>query len=112
MVPWKSRGAALLALTGDTEFNRDIRTRAINLGMHLNEFGLWRWQSNGFERVNVGAEAERAPDTGYWELVKADTEEEILRELGLDFVEPTKRNFSNVVGKPAKKKAAISKSQG
>jgi DNA polymerase beta len=100
LVPWKSRGAALLALTGDIEFNRDIRTKAINLGMHLNEFGLWRWQSNGSEEAHVNEGAERASETGYWELVKADTEEQILRELGMDFIEPTKRNFSNVVGKP------------
>jgi DNA polymerase beta len=111
LVPWKSRGAALLALTGDIEFNRDIRTRAINLGLHLNEFGLWRWQSNGSEEAEVETATEKAPEKGYWELVKADTEEEILRELGLDFVEPTKRNFSNVVGKQTKKKATTRKSR-
>lgn len=90
----------MLALTGDIEFNRDIRTKASNLGMHLNEFGLWRWQSNGSgDDVETGAEV---PEKGYWELVKADTEEEILNELGMEFVEPTKRNFTFVVGKSKK----------
>jgi DNA polymerase beta len=89
----KSRGAALLALTGDTEFNRDIRTRAINLGLHLNEFGLWRWQPDENGRNEEGEEK------GYWELVKAETEEEILKEVGMEWVEPEKRNFAFVVGK-------------
>lgn len=98
LVPWKSRGAALLALTGDIEFNKDIRTKASNMGMHLNEFGLWRWQSNGVTK---------AEEKGYWELVKADTEEDILGELGMEFIEPTKRNFSFVIGKPTKKNGAM-----
>jgi DNA polymerase beta len=88
----KSRGAALLALTGDTECNKDLRTRAINLGLHLNEFGLWRWQPD----ENGRSEEE---EKGYWELVKAETEEEVLRELGMEWVEPEKRNFAFVVGK-------------
>lgn len=77
--------------------------------MHLNEFGLWRWQSNGSDETEVEAGTRKAPDKGYWELVKADTEEEILRELGLDFIEPTKRNFLNVVGKQTKKRTTTRK---
>lgn len=89
----------MLALTGDLEFNKDIRIKASNLGMHLNEFGLWRWQSNGLELAADGTETE----TGFWELVKADTEEKILEQLGMEWIEPTKRNFGNVLGKkPAK----------
>ncbi|KAJ7701481.1 hypothetical protein B0H17DRAFT_1195267 [Mycena rosella] len=88
LVAQKSRGAALIALTGDTEFNRDLRIRASKIGMHLNEFGLWRW--------NESAEGE--PDGGFWELVRAETEEELLSELGMEYVEPVKRNFS-VLGK-------------
>ncbi|KAF7985926.1 hypothetical protein HWV62_43846 [Athelia sp. TMB] len=95
LVASKSRGAALLALTGDTEFNKDIRMKAHSLGMHLNEFGLWRWQSNGSGVDALSAETE----VGYWELVKADTEEDILAELGMEWIEPNKRNFSFVLGK-------------
>jgi DNA polymerase beta len=98
LVPWKSRGAALLALTGDIEFNRHIRVRAGNLGMHLNEFGLWRWQSNTSEEPDVGTE-EDIEGKGFWELMKADTEEDILTELGMEWIEPTKRNFVFVAGK-------------
>jgi DNA polymerase beta len=107
LVPWKSRGAALLALTGDIEFNKDIRVKANNLGMHLNEFGLWRWQSNG--SVEPGAiTGEGVEDRGFWELIKAESEEEILTELGMDWVEPTKRSFAFVAGtKRVMKKAKL-----
>ncbi|KAJ6584049.1 hypothetical protein DFH09DRAFT_1075657 [Mycena vulgaris] len=91
MVAQKSRGAALLALTGDTEFNRDLRIRASKIGMHLNEFGLWRW--------NESADVEEEGESGFWELVRAETEEELMRELGMEYVEPLKRNFSLVLGK-------------
>lgn len=30
---------------------------------------------------------------GFWELVRATTEEEILSELGMEYIEPEKRNF-------------------
>ena len=101
LAPWSSRGAALLQLTGDIEFNRDIRAKAIGMDMHLNEFGLWRW-SNG-----LNGKRDPKADTKFWELVKAETEEEILNELGMGYVEPVKRNFANVVGKrpPRKRKA-------
>ncbi|KAJ6504614.1 hypothetical protein C8R47DRAFT_1102923 [Mycena vitilis] len=92
LVAQKSRGAALVGLTGDVDFNRDARMRATKLGMHLNEFGLWRWNEN-----------EEEPHEGFWELVRAETEEEVLREVGMDYVEPTKRNFS-ALGKVAKGK--------
>jgi DNA polymerase beta len=65
--------------------------RALNLGLHLNEFGLWRWQEN-----------EANPDkNGYWELVKAETEEDVLEELGIEWIAPERRNFSFIVGKKA-----------
>jgi DNA polymerase beta len=96
-VPLKSRGAALLALTGDAEFVRHIRGKAISLGMHLNEFGLWRWQANGTAKDTPSKD-------GFWELVRAESEEQILRELGMEYVEVEKRNFGFVVGRKAERK--------
>ncbi|KAJ7486199.1 hypothetical protein B0H11DRAFT_1721942 [Mycena galericulata] len=92
LVAQKSRGAALISLTGDIEFIRDLRIRASKLGMHLNEYGLWRWNESSTKEDDDG---------GFWELVRADTEEEVLRELGMEYVEPVKRNFSLVLGKKA-----------
>jgi DNA polymerase beta len=109
LVPWRSRGAALLALTGDIEFNKDIRIKAGQLGMHLNEFGLWRWQSNGSGDEPEAEAEEDMEHKGFWELMKADTEEDILAELGMEWIEPTKRNFGFVVGKPTKKKTTTAK---
>ena len=104
LVPAKSRGAALLALTGDTEFNRHVRGKALGLGLHLNEFGLWRWRTGNSENVNVLLPSSSvalddggdptSERRGYWELVRAETEEEILDELGMSYIEPDKRNFS------------------
>jgi hypothetical protein len=88
----KSRGAALLSLTGDVEFNRHIRSRALELGLHLNEYGLWRWEGEG-------------DGNGYWALLKAETEEEILTELNMEFIEPERRNFSFILDKKGKRAA-------
>lgn len=82
----KSEGAARLALTGDAEFVRDMRVRAERLGMRLNEFGLWKW--------NPPDESPNEQGSGFWELIRATTEEEILNMLGLEFIEPSKRNFA------------------
>ncbi|KAJ7160060.1 hypothetical protein C8R46DRAFT_1106854 [Mycena filopes] len=93
LVAQKSRGAALLALTGDTDFNRDLRIRAAKLGLHLNESGLWRWNEDPSEDEDTEEDAE-ADARGFWELVRAETEEAVLRELGMEYVEPTKRNYT------------------
>ncbi|KAJ7213869.1 hypothetical protein GGX14DRAFT_444335 [Mycena pura] len=95
LVAQKSRGAALLSHTGDNEFIRDLRIRASKLGLHLNEFGLWRWNQSSDEGHGANG------SSGFWELVRAETEEEVLGELGMDYVEPVKRNFSLVLGKTA-----------
>lgn len=114
LVPMKSRGAAMLSLTGDAHLNRHLRLKAIKMGMHLNEFGLWKWVPNTpphaeeqkakADSVAVEepeADAEIAEETeegkrpsGFWQLTQARTEEEIFEELGFDFIEPNRRNFA------------------
>ncbi|KAG2338457.1 Nucleotidyltransferase [Suillus weaverae] len=86
LAPMKSKGVALLALTGDKEFNIDICTKAARLGLLLNEFGLWRWTSG----PSLPADAEE----GYWMFVEGESEDAVLRELGMNYVEPIKRNFA------------------
>jgi DNA polymerase beta len=96
----KSRGAAMISLTGDAELTRHLRLKAIKQGMHLNEFGLWRWVSYSFpgmEETEGAAETEEAEEneqSGYWQLMRATTEEDIFEQLGMDFVEPHRRNFA------------------
>ena len=87
LAPLKSRGAAQLALTGDYEFLRIAQLAAVRHGMHLDEYGLWRWHDSleGGDDADVGA--------GYWELVESESEDRILDEIGLGVVPPSRRNF-------------------
>lgn len=111
MAPIGSRGAALLALSGDVDFVRTCRINATKLGMHLSEFGLWRWNeslsppplSTPNRRNTKHAEETARRDQeeterrknmkGWWELVEGESEEGILRELGMGWVPPEKRNY-------------------
>lgn len=43
--------------------------------------------------------SKRNQDDGRWELVASKTEQEILEELGLEYVEPDRRNFEYVISK-------------
>ncbi|KAH9057523.1 hypothetical protein EDB87DRAFT_1686253 [Lactarius vividus] len=103
LAPLKSRGAAQLALTGDDEFLRIARLAAARHGMHLDEYGLWRWHTPA-----EAALESRPPDddddddddicAGYWELVEGENEERILDELALGSVPPARRNFRFLAG--------------
>ncbi len=66
-----SYGAALLYFTGSKEHNVKLRSRAIDRGYKLNEYGLFRKDSD--------------------QLVASATEEEIYLALGLDIMPPEMR---------------------
>jgi DNA polymerase (family 10) len=70
-LPRESFGAALQYFTGSKEHNVAIRTRAVKMGLTLNEYGLFR------------------AETG--ELVAGATEEDVYRALGLDWIPPEMR---------------------
>ena len=105
MVPWQSRGAALIQLTGDLDYNIDLRKRAQQMGMLLNEYGLWRFQPSSGSEGKTANETARAHEDGHWELVASETEEAILDELNTPWVEPEKRNFSFLMADSGKKRA-------
>lgn len=69
LVPPKSAGAAVYYFTGSRDHNVQLRLRAVERGMKLNEYGLFR----GRRRI-AGA-----------------SEEEILRALGLPWIAPELR---------------------
>lgn len=100
----------MIALTGDVEFNKDLRKRASDLGMHLNEFGLWRWRGDAAESAD--GEHEGESEKGYWELVRAETEDEIMKEVGMDYIEPERRNFAFLNAKPVRGRGKPRKSVG
>src|SRR5579862_3933125 len=64
---------ALMYFTGNKEHNINMRQRAIQRGLRLNEYGLFR-----------SKEETRDPKL----LVKCNTEEEIFQQLGLHYVPP------------------------
>ena len=87
-------------MTGDQEFVKYVRQRALSLGLHLDEFGLWKWHSvesaESTEEQNTPATTEgQDPEKtgGYWELLKVSTEEDIFALLDMEYVEPHRRNF-------------------
>ncbi|HEY3420955.1 MAG TPA: DNA polymerase/3'-5' exonuclease PolX [Methanomassiliicoccales archaeon] len=71
VVPDKSFGAALQYFTGSKEHNIKLRSMAIDMGYKLNEFGLFRKDTD--------------------EMVAGHTEEEIYRVLGVDIMPPEMR---------------------
>jgi DNA polymerase (family 10) len=70
-LPQESYGAALQYFTGSKEHNVVLRTRALKLGLTLNEYGLSKLEGG--------------------EVVASRTEEEIYQRLGLDFIPPELR---------------------
>lgn len=71
----------MLALTGSEGFTKQIRLCAKQEGLFLDEYGLWKWIST-----------EHSNNIGYWELLRAETEEEILKEIGLHWINPEERD--------------------
>lgn len=78
---------------------------AKQLSFHLNNHGLWSWHSNNNSLKDVFEDSGSSP--GHWRLVKSATEHDIFEELGMDFIEPEKRNFLYVSGKRRRKLTAI-----
>jgi len=76
-LPTESYGAALQYFTGSKEHNVALRTRAIRMGLSLNEYGLFR----------VEGEAR----------VAGETEEQIYEALGLPWIPPELRENSGEV---------------
>lgn len=70
-LPTSSFGAAMQYFTGSKEHNVHLRTRAVRMGLTLNEYGL--------SRASDGV------------IVASETEEEIYRTLGLDWIAPELR---------------------
>lgn len=72
-----------------------MSSAAEKLNLHLDNHGLWSWQYDHYDDDNVTPEdAWKISDSpGHWRLVKSATENDIFEELGMDFIEPDKRNF-------------------
>jgi DNA polymerase beta len=98
-MPTASRGAALVGFTGDADFNRYLRGKAIKVGMRLNDFGLWKRPTNW----KPSQDRERKEDDENWELIPTETEQDVFDELNEGWVDPEKRNFNNLQGRNRKR---------
>ena len=105
IVPQESRGAGLLSLTGDSAFDKSMSDAAKQLKLHLDIHGLWSWHPDDNDSLE---DSSKGPgSSGHWRLVKSATENDIFEELGMDFIEPVKRNFLFVSGKRRRSTAVI-----
>lgn len=67
--------SSLLYFTGSGVFNRNMRTYAIKKGYKLNEYGLYKLKKDGKPGLKM----------------KAETEQDIFKVLGLPYVKPENR---------------------
>jgi len=79
VVPEESYGAALNYFTGSKYHNIALREIAMKKGMKLNEYGLFKIMTS-----NARQKAKE-------ERIAGKTEEEIYKNLGLDYIEPEMR---------------------
>lgn len=117
IVPQRSLGASQICLTGNQKFEKYMCYRAQRRGVLFNQYGLWRWTMNdespstdaalpavdSASEAGVGVGVVEPPIGGYWALMKCVSEEDIFRELGMDFIDPTKRSFTYTFKEPQAK---------
>ncbi|KAG9315847.1 hypothetical protein JVU11DRAFT_3496 [Chiua virens] len=103
-VPRQCAGAALIALTGDLQFNLAIRRAASQLGLRLNEYGLWKWQDAATTQVDDMDKRSIEEQGGYWEMMTSDKEKDIFEAIRMEWVAPEKRNFANLNVRSRKRK--------
>lgn len=72
---------------------------AKQLNFHLDLHGLWNWHSDEKDSLEDAWKGSGSGSSGHWRLFKSATENDIFEELGMDFIEPEKRNFLFVSGK-------------
>ena len=74
-IPHCSLASAMLYFTGCGEFNKNMRTFAIRKGYKLNEYGIYKTDTDSPSEVNVDV----------------STEEDIFKVLGLEYIPPDQR---------------------
>ncbi len=97
IVPTENFGAALLYFTGSKEHNVKIRGLALKKKMTLNEWGLYKLS----EYEKAKKETAKAPPI---KPVASESEEDVYRNLGLDFIAPEMREDHGEIELAANKK--------
>ena len=75
LIPQESYGAALLYFTGSGEFNKNMRTYALKNGYTINEYGIFKLNS----------------DKSKGPKVKTNSEKDIFDVLKIEYIEPKYR---------------------
>lgn len=74
-VPTEHISSALLYFTGSGDFNKNMRIYALKRGYTINEYGIYKLDAQGNKKFRI----------------KTNTEADIFKTLGLDYVEPHNR---------------------
>jgi len=78
-VPYNSLSAAMLYFTGPAELNKSMREKAKQRNMSLNEYGLYKLDKDGLKT-----------------LIPIQSEEDIFKILGMDYLTPEEREQFSV----------------
>jgi DNA polymerase (family 10) len=97
IVPPDNFGAALLYFTGSKDHNVKLRGRALDMGLTLNEWGLYKLSE--YDRAQK--ETAKAPPIA---PVASKTEADVYKKLGLEYIEPEMREARGEVDLSANKK--------
>lgn len=73
-IPYESLPTALLYFTGSAQLNKKMRSLAEQLGYILNEYGLYKLADDKKIRIKI------------------NTEKDVFEKLGMEYLEPEKRN--------------------
>lgn len=84
LVPAESRGAAMQYFTGSKAHNIALRDRAMQQGLKLNEYGLFRTQLADETQAHGGQPVDET-------RVAGETEEAVYEALGMAWIEPELR---------------------
>jgi DNA polymerase (family 10) len=97
IVPPENFGAALLYFTGSKDHNVKLRGRAQELGLTLNEWGLYKLSEYDKSQKKTGEAPAIAP-------VASKTEADVYKKLDLEFIEPEMREDRGEIDSSAQKK--------
>ena len=78
LIPYESKGAAMLYFTGSGNFNKVMRTEALKKGYTINEYGIYTTKKEGKKIVKN-------------ELVPTESEEDIFKVVDMEYLAPKDR---------------------
>jgi len=90
VLPKKSYGSALQYFIGSKEHNIVLRKIAIDKGLKLSEYGLFKKIKNQKSKIKNTNQNSKISES-YWIQIGGRTEEEIYHFLGMDYIEPELR---------------------